>query len=357
MRSAFRFLAVAAAVLPACALRTARPVSRRNLLGGIAALGALSTLPAPAAPASAAAAPTAAAAGAASPASASGASDFLSGLLAGGVSRTAKLFVLHPIDTVKTRVQVTPGKYPSRAALLKDLYDGILPPLVAGTPGSALFFGVKDYVQGAARASEAMAAVDPRVVTAAAVAVANVPYWLLQTPAEAVKTRLQARGRDASGGDAGAQAAAVEAPPTLSDRARDLYAGYTSNLAYAFPVDVIKFLVYDEIKRRAKERNGGRALSPLTAALCGSAASSFAQAVTTPLDVVRTRVMLAGSDAKTSDVLASMREMVDDEGAGVLMAGLPQRVARGMLGGAVQFSTYEIAKNLFGEEVAKKMKK
>lgn len=52
---------------------------------------------------------------------------------------------------------------------------------------------------------------------------------------------------------------------------------------------------YGALKRSAKEAKGGAKLSPVEAAVLGSGASLVAQAVTTPLDVVRTRVMSAPS--------------------------------------------------------------
>lgn len=54
--------------------------------------------------------------------------------------------------------------------------------------------------------------------------------------------------------------------------------------------------VYGALKRSAKQAKGGAKLSTIEAAVLGSGASLAAQAVTTPLDVVRTRVMTASSD-------------------------------------------------------------
>lgn len=50
------------------------------------------------------------------------------------------------------------------------------------------------------------------------------------------------------------------------------------------------------MKRSAREAKGGAKLGTLEAAVLGSGASMIAQAVTTPLDVVRTRVMTASED-------------------------------------------------------------
>lgn len=54
--------------------------------------------------------------------------------------------------------------------------------------------------------------------------------------------------------------------------------------------------MYGALKRSAKKAKGGAKLGTLEAAVLGSGASLAAQAVTTPLDVVRTRVMTASPD-------------------------------------------------------------
>jgi hypothetical protein len=62
--------------------------------------------------------------------------DFISGLAGGAASRAAKELFLHPIDTVKTRLQYArAGTRP--ADLFKDLYSGVWPALLVGTPAGA----------------------------------------------------------------------------------------------------------------------------------------------------------------------------------------------------------------------------
>lgn len=63
-----------------------------------------------------------------------------------------------------------------------------------------------------------------------------------------------------------------------------------------FPGVVPPSKVYETLKRSAKQAKGGTKLSPVEAAVLGSGATLVAQALTTPLDVVRTRVMSASSN-------------------------------------------------------------
>ena len=74
--------------------------------------------------------------------------EFISGLVAGGAQKTIKELVLHPLDTVKTRLQVVGSRRSLfELALYERAYDGILPALLSGAPAAATFFAVKDTIK------------------------------------------------------------------------------------------------------------------------------------------------------------------------------------------------------------------
>lgn len=54
--------------------------------------------------------------------------------------------------------------------------------------------------------------------------------------------------------------------------------------------------MYGALKRSAQKAKGGAKLGTIEAAALGSGASLVAQGLTTPLDVVRTRVMIKSAD-------------------------------------------------------------
>ena len=62
------------------------------------------------------------------------------------------------------------------------------------------------------------------------------------------------------------------------------------------PFTSIQFPLYEYLKAQVAKQQGSRASSP-QAAVCGMIAGGTAAALTTPLDVVKTRVML---EAKVS---------------------------------------------------------
>ena len=112
------------------------------------------------------------------------------------------------------------------------------------------------------------------------------------------------------------------------------------NYAYSTPVDSAKFLLYEALKGELRAQRGGAPLTPLEAALGGAASAASAQALATPLDVARVRIMT--SDA--TGVVDTVRGIAAEEGVGALYAGVAPKVTRALLSGAIQFSTYEATK-------------
>lgn len=82
----------------------------------------------------------------------------------------------------------------------------------------------------------------------------------------------------------------------------------------------------------------------------GGAAGALASAVTTPLDVIKTRLQcqgVCGADRyKNSSVLAVARNIVKREGPGALWRGMRPRVLFHTPAAAICWSTYEAGKSL-----------
>ena len=83
-------------------------------------------------------------------------------------------------------------------------------------------------------------------------------------------------------------------------------------------------------------------MPPLEGAVCGALATAIAQLCTTPLDVIRNRVM--ATETENSSYLENLSRIAKEEGLSGLFAGVSPRVAKAMLSGAIQFATYEETK-------------
>ena len=208
------------------------------------------------------------------------------------------------------------------------------------------------YIKDAAKSALVSSDTPKWIATVVAVAVALPPYWLVRNPSEVVKTRQQA-GIEGYGDGVNtvdaikaliADVSTAENTTTKSSVttavAKEFYTGYMENILYAYPADVIKFLLYDQL-------TGGKAknLSPLKASLCGAASTATAQLLTTPLDVVRNRAMAAKDrDDLNMNFVESLRKIAADEGPRGLFAGASPRVGKALLSGAIQFAAYEETK-------------
>jgi len=76
----------------------------------------------------------------------------------------------------------------------------------------------------------------------------------------------------------------------------------------------------------------------------GAISAATAQALATPLDVARVRIMTSADGAPSAGVVGTVRTIVAEEGVDALYAGVVPKVARALCSGAIQFSTYEATK-------------
>ena len=75
--------------------------------------------------------------------------------------------------------------------------------------------------------------------------------------------------------------------------------------------------------------------------MCGSISGAVAAAATTPLDLMKTRVMLGGADGSAWSILGAMARVRREEGSLALFHGLWPRVGWMTLGGYIFFGAYE----------------
>lgn len=270
----------------------------------------------------------------------------VSGFIAGASVSTSKTLVKYPLDTATVRLQMPETKYSifELASLFKGSFRGVSAPLLSNIPGGAVFFAVKDVTKASLNGSGL-----PRwLSTSLAVAAGQIPYWLIRNPSEVVKTRQQAKiegyGEDVSTLDA-FRLVREEAKKDANDSGiSGLYAGYQENILYALPADVIKFVCYENVTKGRKD------LSPLEGAVAGAASTAIAQLITTPLDVVRNRIMAGEeqspreNEEKPDSYLEKLSTLAKQEGIQGLFAGASPRVGKAILSGAIQFATYEETK-------------
>ena len=280
----------------------------------------------------------------------------LSGFIAGATLAGTKTLVKYPLDTATVRVQMPNSDYSIRDpfALFNGCYNGISLTLISNIPAGAVFFAVKDAVKTGIKNSGGgggSSTMPSWLSTSLAVAVAQIPYWLLRNPSEVVKVRQQANvegyGEGVSAIDAIKQTLqSSDDDDDDENNISDFYTGFWENILYAYPADVIKFVAYESITKGRKD------LSPAAGAKAGAIATALAQLVTTPLDVVRNRLMTGknrngsslSEEEKNKSYVESLITLGKEEGLSGLFAGATPRAGKAILSGAIQFATYEETK-------------
>ncbi|KAG6013659.1 hypothetical protein E4U43_007173 [Claviceps pusilla] len=282
---------------------------------------------------------------------------FQSALLAGALAGTTVDLSLFPLDTLKTRLQSSAGFFPSGG--FSGIYRGIGSAVVGSAPGAASFFCT--YETSKAYLSRGGHAMPEPVTHMIAASLGEVAACAVRVPTEVVKQRAQA------GLHGGSSAAALRAILSRYGRGehgggggfltvwRELYRGWGITVFREVPFTVIQFPLWEAMKgwgRRRRRRRRRRHqdddddktdVSGVESALYGSVAGGISAAATTPLDVLKTRVMLSGERVSVADVFS---RMLRDEGWRPFFAGIVPRVTWISIGGAIFLGSYQWAVNL-----------
>jgi solute carrier family 25 S-adenosylmethionine transporter 26 len=295
--------------------------------------------------------------------------EIISGFVSGSVVSIAKTIIKYPLDTATVRLQMPNTKYTllDLPALFDGSFDGITAPLLSNIPSSGVFFAVKDVTKSVLKYSSFGGSDLPKwVTTALAVGAAQPLYWALRNPSEVIKTRLQVGTEGYYEGMSTVDAfkLVINGTNGRGGGVDELFRGYSENILYAYPADLIKFGAYEflsEIGKGKQNKNKKIVVSPVEGAIYGALSTGVAQLVTTPLDVIRNRIMAANGekeekedarDAATTiqpSYIERLTTIAREEGIGVLFAGSFPRLGKALLSGAIQFATYEETKQKMGE--------
>ena len=241
----------------------------------------------------------------------------LTSLAAGGLAGLVVDATLFPLDTLKTRLQATPrGKVALRYS---RLYSGLGPVLLGSVPCAAIFFFVYDSCKllGGGKSWQ---------VQCGAAALGEAAACLVRVPVEVVKQRRQAG------------ATKVARALVMQEGARGFYRGFPATLAREVPFSLVQFPIW-ELLRREMGRQRGRTVTPGESSVCGAVGGVVAGVVTTPLDLVKTRIML--SSGRREGSLAVLARVVREEGWRGLTAGMAPRLVWIALGSVIFFGAYE----------------
>ncbi|KAJ1303613.1 hypothetical protein OPQ81_011797 [Rhizoctonia solani] len=255
---------------------------------------------------------------------------FVQALVAGGLAGTSVDLLFFPIDTIKTRLQSSQGFL--KAGGFGGIYRGIGSVIIGSAPGAAIFFTIYSTL----KQNLPLESTHPlnHVIAASA---GEVAACLVRVPTEVVKSRTQT-----SAYGIGVSSFGVFVRVAKLEGLGGLYRGFGSTVMREIPFTSLQFPMYEFFKTRLAKALD-RPINPHEAAVCGSLAGGIAASATTPLDVLKTRIMLDMKDApeRRISLVSRFTGIYRTEGIGALFAGVVPRTLWISAGGAVFLGVWE----------------
>ncbi|KAL3480271.1 mitochondrial carrier [Aspergillus californicus] len=309
-------------------------------------------------------------------------------------------FLVYPVDTLKTRVQ-SPNYYTiykdaatntiRKSVLFRGLYQGVFGVVLSTIPASGAFFttyeSVKSNLYKSKSNSPLLQSIPSPMINALASCTGESVSCLLLTPAEVIKQNAQVINTANSNNNPSSQTprgktgnVTMQVLSRFKSQPWKLWSGYSALLGRNLPFTGLNFPIYEGVKgylverRRRNHRNntcfvssesggvsGKEKAEPVfeRVVLTGIAASisgSVSSVATTPIDVVKTRMMLAASGGDSSpgpvedrgrikesrrSVWTVGREIFRDEGLRGLFRGGAIRVVWTAVSLSIYLSIYE----------------
>ncbi|KAI5654356.1 hypothetical protein M9H77_31543 [Catharanthus roseus] len=275
----------------------------------------------------------------------------LIGAAAGGIAGAFTYVCLHPLDTIKTKLQTKGASeiYSGTVdAIVKTFqnkgilgfYSGVSAVIVGSTASSAVYFGTCEFGKSILSKFQYPAVLIPPT----AGAMGNVVSSAIMVPKELITQRMQA----------GAKGRSWEVLLRIleKDGILGLYAGYSATLLRNLPAGVLSYSSFEYLKAAVLRKTQKANLEPLQSVCCGALAGAISASLTTPLDVVKTRLMTqAHSDSVNkvaavmhSGISATVKQILKEEGWVGFTRGMWPRVLHSACFSALGYFAFETAR-------------
>eukprot|EP01104_Vermistella_antarctica_P002735 TRINITY_DN12950_c0_g1_i1.p1 TRINITY_DN12950_c0_g1~~TRINITY_DN12950_c0_g1_i1.p1 ORF type:complete len:325 (-),score=50.49 TRINITY_DN12950_c0_g1_i1:137-1111(-) len=311
------------------------------------------------------------------------AKQFFAGSIAGLIGDGS----VHPVDTIRTRLQVqrgNDGMYKNTAQSLRlilkqegwrALYNGFGIVALFTVPAHALYF--VSYEKTKALLANPETGKSGALAHFSAGLVADVVGASIWNPMDVVKQRLQLQKKMMEKGTTGTATlkyrGSIHALNTIvkEEGVSGLYRGFGAGLATYGPYVGIYWMLYEQCKSwtvtMLNNRDEGVKSSAAVAVTsstdsedallfphhlaCGVVASAVAAAVTTPLDVIKTRLQVqhVGCEGERyKNGMDVLRATLKEEGLSAFKKGIGARVMWIVPGTAISVAVYEKFKRVLG---------
>ncbi|CAH8264858.1 unnamed protein product [Arabidopsis lyrata] len=265
------------------------------------------------------------------------AGDVLKSALAGGLASALSTSLMHPIDTIKTRVQASTLSFPEVIAKLPEIgvrgvYRGSIPAILGQFSSHGLRTGIFEA------SKLVLINFAPNLPEFQVQSIASFCSTLLGTavriPCEVLKQRLQA-GMFNNVGEAIVGTWKQDGPSGF-------FRGTGATLCREVPLYVVGMGLYAESKKMVAQALG-RELEAWETIAVGAVSGGIAAVVTTPFDVMKTRMMTATPGRPISMSMVVVSILRNEGPLGLFKGAVPRFFWVAPLG-AMNFAGYELAK-------------
>ncbi|XP_050226035.1 uncharacterized protein LOC126675436 isoform X2 [Mercurialis annua] len=309
--------------------------------------------------------------------------EFVWGGIAGGFGEG----MMHPIDTIKTRIQtqaffnLNPNQSQKSilqmvravhaADGLKGFYRGVAPGVIGSLATGATYFGfiesTKKWIE------ESHPGLGGHWAHFIAGALGDTLGSIVFVPCEVIKQRMQVQGtrtswtnaivKDSIGAKSSGQMYGYYTGMLHAGRSilkaqgpRGLYAGYWSTLARDVPFAGLMVMFYEALKdmtEYGKKKwipNADRFIhSSVEGLVLGGLAGGFSAYLTTPLDVIKTRLQVQGSTIRYNGWLDAIQRIWRIEGVKGMFRGSIPRISWYIPASALTFMAVEFLREQFND--------
>lgn len=257
--------------------------------------------------------------------------------LVGGLTCAMSTSLMHPIDTIKTRVQASALSFLEIASKLpqigtRALYRGSIPAIWGQFTSHGLRTGIFET------SKFLLTNVAPTLTEIQVQSLSSFTGTVLgtavRTPCEVLKQRLQVGMFDNVG--------AAIIGTWKQDGPQGFFRGAGAMLFREVPFYVAGMGLYAESTKLA-QRLANRELAPWEIIAVGALSGGFAAVLTTPFDVMKTRMMTSPPGEPTTIVAITFSILKQDGPLGLFKGAVPRFFWIAPLG-AMNFAGYELAK-------------
>ncbi|CAG8977818.1 hypothetical protein HYALB_00008984 [Hymenoscyphus albidus] len=267
-------------------------------------------------------------------------------------------FMVYPIDLVKTRMQnqrssrvgemLYKNSLDCAKKVIKNegftgLYSGVLPQLVGVAPEKAIKLTVNDLVRGHFSGADGKIWIPHEILAGGTAGACQV---IFTNPLEIVKIRLQVQGEVAKTVEGAPRRSAMWIVKNLG--LLGLYKGASACLLRDVPFSAIYFPTYNHLKRDMYGESPTKKLGVLQLLTAGAIAGMPAAYLTTPCDVIKTRLQVEARKGESSytSLRHCAKTVYKEEGFKAFFKGGPARILRSSPQFGFTLAAYEFLQNV-----------